>query len=166
MIGNRGKSVRRVILAVTESSRLTDLWRIAMQSLKESQAELIALYLHDERWHRAASLPFTREISKTGGGSTKFTSQRAEQLLSETVARLRKDIDALAIEAGLRIDFEALPEADLARTRWIVEGDEIVMIAPAEMTKHPVVTELKRFNLRIFFVEPDAVNADPDSDNR
>ncbi len=161
MTENRAKRVRRVILAVTESSRVSDLWRIAMRSLEEPQAEFIALFLHDERWHRAASLPFTREISKAGGGSTDFTSQRAEQLFSETVARMREDIDALAVEAGVKIDFEALPEADLARTRWIVEGEEIVIVAPAEMTRHPVLTELERFNLRIFFVEPDSAHSSP-----
>ena len=152
MTENKTSSRRRIIIAVTESSSLSELWRAAMQSLDEAHAEVVALFLHDERWHRAASLPFTREVSRAGGESTDFTAQRAEQLHAETVASLRKKVDELAAEANLKIEFESLPESEISRSRSVTQDTENVLIAPAVLTKHPVVTELKQLNLRILFV--------------
>ena len=123
-----------------------------MKSLDEAHAEIVALFLHDERWHRAASLPFTREVARAGGETTDFTAQRAEQLLADTVASLRRKVDELAAEANLTIEFESLPESEVSRTRSVAQDKENVLIAPAVLTKHPVVTELKQLNLRILFV--------------
>ena len=128
---------------------------MAMQALEESDAEVVALFLHDERWHRAASLPFTREVSKTGS-STDFTRQRAEQVYSDTVARLRERVNELATGAGLKIRFETLPESEVSGTKRVVEGEENVLIAPADLTEHPVVAELKSLDLRIYFVDSGA----------
>ena len=152
MTVTRSKTGRRVIIAVTESSPLSDLWQTAMQALGESEGEVVALFLHDERWHRAASLPFTREVSKTGG-SEDFTSQRAEQVFLDTVNRLRQRMSELATHAGLKIRFEALSESELSGTRQVVEGEENVLIVPADLTEHPAVSELRSLDLRIYFVE-------------
>jgi len=124
-----------------------------MQALEEAEAEVVALFLHDERWQRAASLPFTREVTRTGS-SADFTTQRAEQVLADTVDRLRKRMHELASGAGLSIRFEALPESEVSGTKNVVEGEGNVLIAPADLTEHPVVSELKSLNLRIYFVEP------------
>jgi len=154
MAVTKNKTGRRVIIAVTESSPLLELWQTAMQALEEAEAEVVALFLHDERWQRAASLPFTREVSKTGS-STNFTRQRADQVLSDTVEHLRKRMNELATGTGLTIHFEALPESEVSGTKRVVEGEENVLIAPADLTEHPVVSELKSLNFRIYFVESD-----------
>ena len=155
MTPTRSKTGRRVIIAVTESSPLPELWRMAMQALEDAEAEVVALFLDDERWHRAASLPFTREVSKTGGSSD-FTRQRAEQVYSDTVARLRESVNELASGAGLEIRFEALRESEISGTKRVVEGNENVLIAAADLTEHPVVAELKSLDLRIYFVDSGA----------
>ena len=77
----------RILIAVTETSPVADLWRAAL-TRREGDAELIALFLSDDRWHRAASLPFTREISRLGAVAD-FTRQRADQLYRESVERIR-----------------------------------------------------------------------------
>lgn len=145
------KSNRRVIIAVTESSPISELWRAALQAAEEAEAEYVALFLHDERWQRAASLPFTREVSRTGG-TADFTRQRADQVLASTVDRLRKQMVELASGAGLRLRFEALPESEVSGSRRVVEGEGNVLVVPADLTEHPLVAELKSLNLRIYFV--------------
>jgi hypothetical protein len=57
----------RVVIAVTETSPVARLWDAALRLLRESPADLVALYVEDDRWHRVASLPFTREILRSGG---------------------------------------------------------------------------------------------------
>ena len=109
-----------VLIAVTETCSLTELWRTVTQTVDGSRAEVVALFLHDERWHRAASLPFTREISRVGGTAADFTAQRAEQILADTVSRLQRQMQQLAAEANLPVAFEVLPESDQARLKTVI----------------------------------------------
>ena len=142
----------RVVIAVTESSSLQALWRAALDTAKESEAKIVAVYLHDERWQQAASLPFTREISRIGSVAD-FTAQRAEQLLSETVSRLKEQMQKLAIEADLEIEFEVLPESDRMRAQALIGEGKNVLIAPSYLADRPIYTELAQLDLHILLVE-------------
>jgi len=71
------KRIERVIIAVTELAPVQQMWGEALQFLDESRAEIHAVFVEDERWYRAASLPFTREISRVSGVTADFTMQRA-----------------------------------------------------------------------------------------
>lgn len=145
----------RVLIAVTETCSLTELWRTVTQTVNGSRAEVVALFLHDERWHRAASLPFTREISRVGGTAADFTAQRAEQILADTVSRLQRQMQQLAAEANLPVAFEVLPESDQARLKTVIGKDEnkCVLIAPSVLTHHPLLAGLIQSNLRVVIVE-------------
>lgn len=57
----------RIVIAVTETTPVARLWEAALRLLRDTPAELTALYVQDDRWRRAASLPFTREILRSGG---------------------------------------------------------------------------------------------------
>ncbi|MDH3533953.1 MAG: hypothetical protein OEO82_13550 [Gammaproteobacteria bacterium] len=145
----------RVVIAVTETSSVAELWRSVQQTVTGSRAEVLALFLHDERWHRAASLPFTREISRVGGATADFTAQRAEQILADTVSRLQQQMQRLAAEADIKVAFEVLPESDPARARALIDSDECksVLIVPASLTAHPLLAELTTSDLRVLIVE-------------
>ena len=146
----------RVVIALTETSSIADLWDTAMQAISSSNVELTVIFLHDERWHRAASLPFTREISQVGGSASDFTLQRAEQLLAEKARSLRNSIEERAKSAGLSIAFQVLSETDQARTRTLVDSGASIVVGPAVLAEHPVFLELKRIVKRMVLIEPGA----------
>lgn len=143
----------RVVIALTESSPVAELWDAAMQAISSSQAELIAVYLHDERWQRAASLPFTREVSTAGGTAADFTLQRAEQLLADSVSRLKTRIDQLAKRTGVPVAFQVMAESDQAQVRTILGAGTSIVVGPSILSEHPVFIELRRLDLRLLLIE-------------
>lgn len=146
---------RRIILAVTERSPLPALWRVAKQHLEHPQDEVITLLLRDDRWQRAASLPFTREVSRISGAHRDFTQWRAAQIDDEAAARLAHQLQRLAEHAKRQIDFEVLPERNVAD---VLEQHSIaadVLIASAELKRCPVYAKLVELRCRLLFVDAD-----------
>ena len=143
----------RVVIAVTESSPLSALWREAMILLHETPAELVALFVDDDRWRRAASLPFTREISRLGGAVADFTVQRAEQVNKEVITRTQRRIEKLASQADLTLKFEVMPESDQKRIEELVGSGQNVLIAPSFIKARPIYAHLTRLNCRIQLIE-------------
>ena len=146
-------STLRVVIAVTETSPIPALWEAALQLIHESRAELVVMFLHDERWHRAASLPFTREISLAGGSDTDFTPRRAEQILNETAGRLRKRVEELAASAGLKFAFQVISEQDPVATRTLLGNEINAVVGPSILASHPVFVELRGANRRLVLIE-------------
>lgn len=149
---------RRVLLAITESSSLTELWRVVKEHAAGGRTELITVFVSDDRWHRAASLPFTREVSRVGGGSENFTPQRAQQINEDTVGRKQRELEELASEAELSFAFEVLPEHDAAKLGEWVSVEHDVLIAPSFLKSRPIYAELTRLKCRILFVEDEQVD--------
>ena len=143
----------RVVIAVTESCSLSTLWRAAVDLASESPAEFIALYVHDDRWRRAASLPFTREVSRASGSAADFTVQRAEELTKEVIARAQDRIKGLATESDLAPAFAALPESDQNGILDFIGSESAVLVVPAEITTQPIYRQLRRLNCRIVLIE-------------
>ena len=143
----------RVVIAVTETSAVPPLWEAAMQLLRESPGELVALYVEEDHWNRAASLPFTREISRVGGAAAEFTKQRAEQLHKEAITKARRLIRQLAEEADVSPDFTVMPESDAARSRERGGSASNVLVAPSFITSRPIYAQLSRLDCRILLVE-------------
>ena len=143
----------RVVIAVTETSPVTRLWDAALRLLRESPADLVALYVEDDRWHRVASLPFTREILRSGGIPVQFTRQRAEQVSRERAARVHELIQKLAAESNLEPAFEVLREADTTGLREFIGSRENILIAPSFMSTRPIYAMLSEMNCRIELVE-------------
>ena len=143
----------RVVMAVTETTPVALLWETALRLLRESPAELAALYVQDDRWHRVASLPFTREILRSGGVAVEFTRQRAEQVSRQRAARVRDAIGKLAAEAKLEPVFESLGESDAARLREFIGSRENIVVAPSFISTRPFYAMLSELNCRIELVE-------------
>lgn len=143
----------RVVIAVTESSPLAALWQEAMKLLDDSPAEVVALFVDDNRWHRAATLPFTREISRVSGSVADFTVQRAEQVTRELISRTQHHIEQLASEANLALAFEVLPESDQARVQELVGSGKNVLIAPSFIKTRPIYAQFTRCDCRIQLIE-------------
>jgi hypothetical protein len=121
----------RVVIAVTDTTPVARIWEAALHLLRESPADLVALYVEDDRWHRIASLPFTREISRSGGVPVEFTRQRAEQVSRERAARVQELIEKLAAKSNLEPAFEVLSESDAGRLREFIGSHENILVAPS-----------------------------------
>ena len=143
----------RVVIAVTETTPVALLWEAALRLLRESPAELAALYVQDDRWHRVASLPFTREIMRSGGVAVEFTRQRAEQVRKERAARVREAIGKLAAEADIEPVFEILDESDALRLREFIGSRENILVAPSFISTRPIYALLSELNCRIELVD-------------
>lgn len=94
-----------------------------------------------------------------GGADRDFTVQRAEQLLDEAAANLRKTIDQLASRAGLSVVFQVLSEQDEDQVQLLLSGEISVVVGPSALAEHPVIVELRRLERRLVLVEPDGPEA-------
>ncbi len=160
---------RRILLAITEASPLQDLWRAVIDYLEGAHGELTTVFFSDDRWHRAASLPFTREVSKVSGDSENFTRERAQQIDEDTVGRTHRELEKLASEAELPFAFEVLPEHDastelpfafevlpehdMSKLREIVSVQHDVLILPSFLKSRPIYAELTRVKCRVYYVD-------------
>ena len=143
----------RVIIAVTELAPVQPLWREALQHLQESRAELLALFLADDQWHRAASLPFTREISRLSGTDVDFTSKRASEVHKEAVERAQRQLQQLASDANRKLVFEVLPESNQNKVREIATETRTVLIVPSELADRPIFAELQESGCRVVLIK-------------
>ena len=145
----------RVVVALTENAPIEALWRVTTQWLTTPDVELVSVYVTDDRWQRAASLPFTREFSHSGRPATDFTPQRAQQLQQAAVERVRGRMQQLAADAKRRLVFEILADADEYRVQEILGRSTQVIIVPSMMAHDPVVMRLSQFDVRIELVNED-----------
>ncbi len=143
----------RVVLAITESAPIDTLWQVLSKWASRPGTEVVALFIADDRWHRAASLPFTHEISRVGGSPTDFTAQRADHVHRSAIARARALIEQLASSANQSVEFKVLPADEDQAVRDIVDESTEVVIASSLITREPVYTELVRLKCRIELVE-------------
>ena len=161
MTANDEKS--RIVIAVTEASPVAEMWQAALRFLTESDSDLVALFLADDRWLRVASLPFTREFPRVGGRPSEFTRQRAEQLRRDAAREARRLIEALAGEARIKTAFEILSDTDRARLAELIGGPSSILIAPTLIRSRPVYAQIVEIGCRIELVE---VPEQPGSDLR
>ena len=143
----------RILLAVTDTEQVATVWQAAMKQFRDTAAELHALFVDDDRWRRAASLPFTREVSRLSGADADFTAQRAEEVNKDAVTRARRCIEQLAAEADLAFVFEVLPESDERRVAELAAGGRSVLIAPSILTRRPVCAHFARRDCEILLIE-------------
>lgn len=153
---NNTDGTRRVLIAITESCPVDLLWRAAIRRLAGSGAALTAIYVAEGHWHRAASLPFTREISRVSGANEDFTPQRASQVSDAAATRAKEMIGKLALAANLSPAFEVLAESDLNRLRDLLAGAGNLLIAPSLIRRRPIFAEFEKLGCRIELVEDDA----------
>ena len=146
---------RRILLVVTERSPLQRLWEEVEARLADSPNEVVTLFVHDERWRRAASLPFTREVSRLSGSHRDFTAQRAAQLDQDVVSEMRSHILRLATRAELQPMFKVLAEHEVSRIRDYVRVEKDLVITSADLRDKPIYHELTQLTCRTVFVEAD-----------
>ena len=144
---------RRALLVVTETSPLEKLWRALLDDLADAQADVVAVFVSDDRWTRAASLPFTKEISRLSGGSEIFTARRAEQVVGDMVERVQQRIRQLAADRQVRLVFEILHEQEPSRIREFVRIEHDVLIIPSVLRHWPDFADLACPERRVVFVD-------------
>jgi hypothetical protein len=151
------------MLAVTEASSLQALWRTAMEQMSGERTELITVFVRDDRWRRAASLPFTEEVNRSSGGSMKFTLQRAEEVDRDAVMRTQVRLQQLATDSEIQLAFEILAEHEATRIHELVRSESDLLIAPSYFKGRPFYSELARLKCRILLV--DAKDGATESEN-
>ena len=150
-------STHRVMLAITDASSLQAVWRTAMESLASEGAELITVFVHDDRWRRAASLPFTEEISRASGSSMNFTLQRTEEVHRDVLVSTRGRLKKLAADSQIQFAFEILTEHEATRIHEFVRSESDLLIAPSFLKGRPFYGELARLKCRILLVDANNV---------
>jgi len=155
-------NTRRVMLALNETSSLHDLWRAAMEDLAREHAELITVFISDDRWRRAASLPFTKEVSRASGSSMNFTPQRAEEVDRDAVKRTQGRLERLAMDSETQLVFEILAEQEATRIHEFVRSESDLLIAPSFFKGRPIYAELARLKCRILLVDAKDVATEPE----
>lgn len=143
----------RVIIAITELAPVQPLWREALQHLQESHAELLALFLADDQWHRAASLPFTREVSRLSGTGVDFTVKRASEVHKDAVERAQRQLQKLAADENRKLAFEVLAESDQNKVREIATETRTILIVPSELGDRPLFAELQKLGCRVVLIK-------------
>ena len=147
----------RVLLAVTESSPLDRLWQSLVEQVGGASAEIVTVLVSDDSWRRAASLPFTREVSRLSGSPADFTQRRAEQIRAAAAGEARRRLERLAEESDSEFElvFEVLSEDEDPRIATLVTVTRDILIAPTALEGEPLFVELARRHRRIVLVEVD-----------
>lgn len=153
---------RRIMLAVTEASSLQVLWRTAMEHMSGEGAELITVFVRDDRWRRAASLPFTEEVCRASGGSANFTLQRADDVDRDAVTSAQGRLQQLATDSRIQSAFEILAEHEATRIHELVRSESDLLIAPSFFKRRPLYSELARLKCRILLVDANEGTAKPE----
>lgn len=143
---------RRIVIALTETSPVPRLWHAAMARHAESPGDLLTLFLQDERWLRAASLPFTREFPRSGARSLAFTHERAREVSRETAKQAKRLIEQLADKAKTQVMFETLLEPDRGRLIELVGEYQSILIAHDAITSLPVYVHFVELGCHIELV--------------
>ena len=147
------ENIRRVMLAVTETSPLEKLWQSLVEHVAGSQAEVVTVFVRDDTWHRVATLPFTVEISRISGARVAFTQRRAEQLGEDAVGRMRQRLEQLAAGTGLQPVFEVLTTTEVSEIRRLVDVERDLLIAPSLLKGMPLLSELANRHRQVLLVE-------------
>ena len=129
------------------------LWRAVMQHLEHPEDEIITFMVRDDTWRRAASLPFTREVSRISGRRSDFTQWRAAQIDDEAAVQLAQQLQGLARDVQRQIAFEVLPERKVAAMLEQLGVAADILIASAELKREPMSAELERLRCQLLFVD-------------
>ena len=148
---NENSDKHRVVIAVTETRSLTNLWHVALRSTQRPATEVVVVYIDDERWQRAAFLPFTCEVSRIGGSVADLTPERAAQIGEQAVEETRRHIEQLASHTNLAHAFEVLTPSNHERLADLVSSDSLVVL-PLLLSRSPLVRRLERTGCRILTV--------------
>ena len=144
---------RRVLVAVTEASPVEQLWQAAIDVAGAADAELTVLIVRDDRWERAASLPFTREISRVSGVRRDFTLERAESLAEEATTRLKSLARSLASQANVRCSYRVLAAASRGELERLVIGTGTTVVASSAIAGLPLYEEVRRLDCEVVFID-------------
>ena len=152
---NEGRALLRILLAVTETSPVEQLWQSLVDQLAGAPGEVVTIIVTDDSWRRAASLPFTREISRISGVTAAFTHHRAEQIRAAAAVRARQRLERLARESQVELEFEILSEDEDSRVETLVTVERDILIAPSTLEGKPLFVKLARLHRRVVLVEGD-----------
>ncbi len=152
---NESRDLLRVLLAVTETCPVERLWQSLVDQVADAQAEVITIIVSDDTWRRAASLPFTHEISRISGTRADFTHHRAEHVRTEAADRARERLERLAEDSQVELAVEVVSEDDESRVATVVTVERDILIAPSVLENKPLFAKLASLHRRVVLVEVD-----------
>jgi len=144
---------RRLLIALTEETPVGRLWQVVLEHMQDYPADVCALFVTDERWHQAASLPGTLEISRVSGAALEFTRERADQLCRAAADRVRRDIERMAAESRLRLTFDVFTELSPEKLRELLPGKRSLVIASSHLKLHAAYSVLESLQCHVILVD-------------
>lgn len=150
---NPPSELYRILLAVDERSPLPALWRVVQEHAVVPDTELVTLFVHDDRWRRAATLPFTREVSRLSGRGLDFTPARAAQIDRDVAGHAERELRRLAASTRLKLVFERLAESEAEQVRKFIRVEKDFVIVPDMLRGGRLHAELTRLRCRMLLVD-------------
>ena len=150
---NERSDLLRVLLAITESCPVDRLWESLVDQVADAQVEVVTIIVSDDTWRRAASLPFTHEISRISGMRADFTHHRAEHVRAEAASRAREHLERLAEDSQVELEVEVVTEDEEARVATVVTVERDILIAPSVLEGKPLFAKLARWHRKVVLVE-------------
>ena len=152
---NEGRDLVRVLLAVTETCPVDRLWQSLVDHIADARAEVVTIIVSDDSWRRAASLPFTNEISRISGVQADFTHHRAEHVRTEAAGRAREQLERLAEDSQVELAVEVVSEEEDSHVGTVVMVERDILIAPSVLEGKPLLAKLARWHRKVVLVEVD-----------
>lgn len=144
---------RRIVIAVTESCPVRKLWETAIRAADVENASVIALFLPNRRWRRAASLPFTREFSSVGGDAVNFSPARALEIEKETQEAVQRRVEELASAAHSILEFRVLHDDENDGFEELSADDGHTVVASSYLAKHGTLARFEKLHWQIVLVD-------------
>jgi nucleotide-binding universal stress UspA family protein len=125
------QKVRRVVAALDIAAAPAEVLEAALGLATALHAELVGLFVEDERLLRVAELPFAQELSLTTARAQRLAVVDVERALRRQAERMRRMIGDLAQPLGLAWTLEVARGDSLQTALAYAGADDLLVIGRA-----------------------------------
>ncbi len=123
--------VRRVVAALDAAAMPVQVLETSAALASALHAELVGLYVEDERLLRVAELPFAQEFGLATAHARQIDVVDVERALRSQAARMRRMVDALARPLGLAWSLDVVRGEALRSAVAYAGADDLLVIGRA-----------------------------------
>jgi len=124
--------IRRVVAALDVAAKPDEVLKAAVELATALHAELVGLFVEDQRLLQAAELPFAQEFGLTTARARPFGRDDLERALRRRVERMRHMIGEMAQPLGLAWTLEVVRGESLSTALAFAGMDDLLVIGRAQ----------------------------------
>jgi hypothetical protein len=125
------QKIRRVVAALDVAATPAEVLEAAAGLATALHAELVGLFVEDQRLLRVAELPFAQELSLTTARAQRLVVEDVERALRRQAERMRRVIGDLAQPLGLAWTLEVVRGDSLQAALAYAGADDLLVIGRA-----------------------------------